>query len=143
MYFWGPEVGDFSKHREHRKTGASMLLRRQIGNTHCCTGLKYVLIEFFADSMVLFLWISTEKVSSSFTDPNDSQAESENNFLASYMMDVENDNVYIGRMTTDVFRNSGLDCQSEEKFGFASMNLLLLKYYELQINIWQERYGKN
>ena len=31
------------------------------------------------------------KVSSSFTDPNDSQAESENNFLASYMMEVEDD----------------------------------------------------
>ena len=30
-------------------------------------------------------------MSSSFTDPNDSQAESENNFLASYMMDVEDD----------------------------------------------------
>ena len=38
-------------------------------------------------------------MSSSFTDPNDSQAESENNFLASYIMEVEDDNVYIGRMT--------------------------------------------
>ena len=26
MYFWGPEVGDFSKYREHKNTGASMLL---------------------------------------------------------------------------------------------------------------------
>ena len=33
-------------------------------------------------------------------------------------------------------RNSGLDDQSEEKFyGFASMDVLLLKYYELQIRI--------
>ena len=32
--------------------------------------------------------------------------------------------------------NSGLDGQSEEKFyGLASMNVLLLKYYELQIRI--------
>ena len=36
------------------------------------------------------------------------------------MMEVEDDNVYIGRMTTDVSGNSGLDGQSEEKFyGFA------------------------
>ena len=35
-------------------------------------------------------------MSSSFTDPNDSQAESENNFLASYMMEVEDDNVILG-----------------------------------------------
>ena len=75
-------------------------------------------------------------MSSSFTDPNDSQAESENNFLASYMMEVEDDNVYIGRMTTDVSGNSGLDGQSEKKFYcFASMDVLLLKYYELQIRI--------
>ena len=75
-------------------------------------------------------------MSSSFTDPNDSQAESENNFLASYMMEVEDDNVYIGRIKTDVSGNSGLDGQSEEKFyGFASMDVLLLKYYELQIRI--------
>ena len=53
-------------------------------------------------------------MSSSFTDPNDSQAESKNNFLASYMMEVEDDNVYIGRMTTDVSGNSGLDGQSEK-----------------------------
>ena len=26
MYYWGPEVGDFSKYREHKKTRASMLL---------------------------------------------------------------------------------------------------------------------
>ena len=71
-----------------------------------------------------------------FTDPNDSQAESENSFLASYMMEVEDDNVYIGRMTTDVSWNSGLDRRSEEKFyGFASMDMLLGKYYELQIRI--------
>ena len=52
-------------------------------------------------------------------------------------MEVEDDNVYIiGRMTTDVSGNSGLDGQSEEKFyGFASMDVLLLKYYELQIRI--------
>ena len=94
--------------------------------------------------MVLFLGISTGKVSSSFTNPNDSQAESENNFLPSYMMDVEDDNVYIGRMTTDVSGDSGLDCQSEEKsYGFASMDVLLWKYFELQINIWQERYRKS
>ena len=75
-------------------------------------------------------------MSSSFTDPNDSQAESENNFLVSYMMEVEDDNVYIGRMTTDVSGNSGLDGQSEKKFyGVASMDVLLLKYYELQIRI--------
>ena len=77
-----------------------------------------------------------QKVSSRFTDPNDSQAESENSFLASYMMEVEDDNVYIGRMTTDVSWNSGLDRRSEEKFyGFASMDMLLGKYYELQIRI--------
>ena len=29
-------------------------------------------------------------------------------------MDVEDDNVHIGRMTTDVSGDSGLDCQSEE-----------------------------
>ena len=75
-------------------------------------------------------------MSSSFTDPNDSQAESENNFLASYMMEVEDDNVDIGRMTTDVSGNSGLDGQSEKKFyGFASMDELLLTYYELQIRV--------
>ena len=39
-------------------------------------------------------------------------------------------------MTTDVSGNSRLDGQSEEKFyGFASMDVLLLKYYELQIRI--------
>ena len=39
-------------------------------------------------------------------------------------------------MTTDVSGNSGLDGQSEEKFyGFASMDVLLLKYCELQIRI--------
>ena len=75
-------------------------------------------------------------MSSSFIDPNDSQAKSENNFLASKMMDVEDDNVYIGRMTTDVSGSLGLDGQSEEKFyGFASMDVLLLKYYELQIRM--------
>ena len=89
-------------------------------------------MEFFSDSTILFLWISTEKSSSSITDPNDSQAESENNFLASYMMEVQDNNVYIGRMTTDVSGDSGLDGQSEEKFyGLASMDVLLWKYYEL------------
>ena len=39
-------------------------------------------------------------------------------------------------MTTDVSGNSWLDGQSEEKlYGFASMDVLLLKYYELQIRI--------
>ena len=39
-------------------------------------------------------------------------------------------------MTTDVSGNSGLDGQSEEKFyGFASMDVSLWKYYELQIRI--------
>ena len=53
--------------------------------------------------------------------------------LASYMMEVEDDNVYIGG---DVSGNSGPDRQSEEKFyGFASMDVLLGKYYELQIKI--------
>ena len=52
------------------------------------------------------------------------------------MMEVEDDNVYIGRMTTDVSGNSGLDGQSEKKFySFASMDVLLLKYYELQSRI--------
>ena len=52
------------------------------------------------------------------------------------MMDVKDDNVYIGRMTTDVSGSLGPDGQSEEKFyGFASMDVLLLKYYELQIRI--------
>ena len=75
-------------------------------------------------------------MSSRFTDPNDSQAEPENSFPVSYMMEVEDDNVYIGRMTTDVSWNSGLDRRSEEKFyGFASMDVLLGKYYELQIRI--------
>ena len=51
-------------------------------------------------------------------------------------MDVEVDIVYIGRMTTDMSGNSGLDSQSEENvYGFASMVLLLWKYYELQIRI--------
>ena len=45
------------------------------------------------------------------TDPDDSQAESENNFLASYMMEVDDDNVYIWRMTTNVSGDSGLDGQ--------------------------------
>ena len=50
-------------------------------------------------------------------------------------MDVEDDmEEWHGRMTTDVSGNSRLDGQSEEKFyGFASMDVLLLKYYELQI----------
>ena len=75
-------------------------------------------------------------MSSSFTDPNDNQAESENHFVANYMMEVEDDNVYIGRMTTDVSGDSGLDCQSEEKFyGLASIDVLLGKYYELQTSI--------
>ena len=39
-------------------------------------------------------------------------------------------------MTTDVPGNSRLDGQSEEKsYGFASMDVLLLKYYELKIRI--------
>ena len=51
-------------------------------------------------------------------------------------MDIEDDNVYIGRMTTDVSGSLGLHGQSKEKFyGFASMDVLLLKYYELQIRI--------
>ena len=57
-------------------------------------------------------------------------------------MEVEDDNVYIIimriiiRMTTDVSWNSGLDRRSEEKFyDFASMDMLLGKYYELQIRI--------
>ena len=55
--------------------------------------------RFYGTSLLNFNW----KVSSSFTDPNDSQAESENNFVANlYMMEVEDDNVYFGRMTTDV-----------------------------------------
>ena len=75
-------------------------------------------------------------LNSSFTDPNDSKAESESNFLASYMMEVEDDNVYIGRMTTNVSGDSGLDGQSEETFyGLAEMDVLLFKYYELQIRI--------
>ena len=49
-----------------------------------------------------------QKVSSRFTDPNDRQAESENSFLASYMMEVEDDNVYIGG---DVSGNSAPDRQ--------------------------------
>ena len=52
-------------------------------------------------------------MSSRFTDPNDGQAESENSFFASYMMEVEDDNVYIGG---NVSGNSGPDRQSEEKF---------------------------
>ena len=75
-------------------------------------------------------------MSPSFTDPNDSQPESENNFVASYMMEVEDDNIYIGRMTTDVSVDSGLYGQSEEKFyGLASMDVLLGKYYKLQSRI--------
>ena len=51
-------------------------------------------------------------------------------------MEVEDDNVYIGRMTTDVSGNSGLGGQSKEKFyGLASMVVLLWKYYELKIRI--------
>ena len=39
-------------------------------------------------------------------------------------------------MTTDVSGNSELDGQSEEKFyGFAWIDVLLWKYYELQIRI--------
>ena len=65
---------------------------------------------------------------SSFNDPNDSQAESENNFVASYMMEVEDDNLKIRRVTTDVSGDSGLDGQSEEAFcGLASMDVLLGK----------------
>ena len=74
-------------------------------------------------------------MSSSFTDPNDSQAESENNFLVSFMMEVEDDNVYIGRMTTDVSGNSGLDGQSEKNSTVSPRWMLLLKYYELQIRV--------
>ena len=38
-------------------------------------------------------------------------------------MEVEDDNVYSGRMTTDVSGDSGLDSKSEEKFyGLASMD---------------------
>ena len=89
--------------------------------------MKYVLIEFFADSTELFLF-------QAFNDPNDSQAESENNFVASYMMEVEDDNLKIRRMTTDVSGDSGLDGQSEEKFyGLASMDVLLGKY---SVNNW-------
>ena len=51
-----------------------------------------IFCRFYGTFSLNFKW----KVSSSFTDPNDSQAESENNFLASYMMElmeVEDDNV--------------------------------------------------
>ena len=69
---------------------------------------------------------------SSFTNPSDSQAESENNFGANlYMMEVEDNNVYIGRMTTDMSGDSGLDGQSED----ALRDVLLWKYHELQIRI--------
>ena len=45
-------------------------------------------------------------------------------------------------------RELGLNGQSEEKFyGFASMDVLLLKYYVVlkyqDFNVWQERYRKN
>ena len=49
-------------------------------------------------------------MSSSFTDPNDSQNESENNFVASYMMEAEDDTVH-GSVTTEV---SGPECESED-----------------------------
>ena len=49
-------------------------------------------------------------MSSSFTDPNDSQNESENNFVASYMMEVEDDTVH-GSVTTEV---SGPEGESED-----------------------------
>ena len=49
-------------------------------------------------------------MSSSFTDLNDSQNESENNFVASYMMEVEDDTVY-GGVTTEV---SGPEGESED-----------------------------
>ena len=67
-------------------------------------------------------------MSSSFTDPNDSQAESENNFLASYIMEVEDGNVYIRRMTSNVSGDLGLDGQSEETiYGPALMDVLIWK----------------
>ena len=51
-------------------------------------------------------------------------------------MEVEDDNVCIRRMTTNVSGDSGLDGQSEEKFyGPALMDVLVWKYYELQIRI--------
>ena len=47
-------------------------------------------------------------------------------------MEVEDDNVYIRRMTTNVSGDSGLNGQSEEKFyGLALMDVLLWKHYEL------------
>ena len=51
-------------------------------------------------------------------------------------MEVEDDNVYIRRITTNVSGDSGLDSQSEEKFyGLTVMDVSLWKYYELQIEI--------
>ena len=71
-------------------------------------------------------------MSSSFTDLNDSQAESEKKFVASDMMEVEDDNVYIERMATDKSENSGAEDQSEEKiYSLASTELLLERYYVL------------
>ena len=49
-------------------------------------------------------------MSSSFTDPNDSQNESENNFVASYMMEVKDDTVH-GSVTTEV---SGPEGESDD-----------------------------
>ena len=64
-------------------------------------------------------------MSSSSTDPNDSQAKTENSFVVSNMMEVEDDNVYIWGVTTDGSGHSGLDGQSEEKFhGLASIDVL-------------------
>ena len=52
------------------------------------------------------------------------------------MMEVEDDNVYIKRMTTNVSGDSGLEGQSQKKFyGPVMMDVLLWKYYELQIRI--------
>ena len=51
-------------------------------------------------------------------------------------MEVEDDNVYVRRMTANVSGDSGLDGQSEEKFyGLTVMDMLLWKYYELQNKI--------
>ena len=106
-------LADFSKYREHKKNWGEYAPVTSNGEHALIANkysilqreLKYVLPEFLPIPRYFSFQFLLEIVFKLYG----SQAESENNFVASYMMEVEDDNVYIGRMITDLSGDSGLE----------------------------------
>ena len=138
MYFWGAEVGDFSKYREHKKLGRVCSCDVKSG-----TRIDNKLVFYTTESVE----ICFNRIFCGFYGTLNFNRKSvfklywfkwQPSRIRKQFCRELNDGCWRwhGRMTTDVSWNSRLDGQSEEKFyGFASMDVLLLKYYELQIRI--------